>query len=173
VPLMGETGTGREQVACYIYEQSRHSNGPFVPVNCGALPDTLVEAELFGHDEGAFTGARRLPRDRRHQHRAASGSPRDAGRSSASVASSHSACACPLGDGRRLRSSSRHFNSCGSAGHTNSPVPRIAPRNQARNLNDRSRVRCPTYRRWPEVSNRVSEYCFRMGELGIERGSVD
>jgi transcriptional regulator with PAS, ATPase and Fis domain len=45
---LGETGTGKEPAACYIYEQSRRNNGPFIALNCGALPDTLVEAELSG-----------------------------------------------------------------------------------------------------------------------------
>jgi transcriptional regulator of acetoin/glycerol metabolism len=92
---MGETGTGKEQVARYIHEQSRRSNGPFIVVNCGALPDTPVEAELFSYEKGAFTMALRSARDRRHQHRAASRSPRDAGRPGASVVSSPSACASP------------------------------------------------------------------------------
>jgi transcriptional regulator with PAS, ATPase and Fis domain len=73
---MGKTGTGNEQVARYIHEQSRRSNGPFIAVNCGALPDALVEAELFSYEKGAFTGALRSARGRRHQYRAASGSPR-------------------------------------------------------------------------------------------------
>jgi transcriptional regulator with PAS, ATPase and Fis domain len=55
--LIGETGTGKEQVARYIHEQSKRCNGPFVAVNCGALPETLVEAEFFGYEKGAFTGA--------------------------------------------------------------------------------------------------------------------
>ncbi len=55
--LVGETGTGKEQVARYIHEQSKRCNGPFVAVNCGALPETLVEAEFFGYEKGAFTGA--------------------------------------------------------------------------------------------------------------------
>jgi transcriptional regulator with PAS, ATPase and Fis domain len=55
--LIGETGTGKEQVARYIHEQSRRRSGPFVAVNCGALPETLVEAEFFGYEKGAFTGA--------------------------------------------------------------------------------------------------------------------
>jgi transcriptional regulator with PAS, ATPase and Fis domain len=55
--LIGETGTGKEQVARYVHEQSKRRNGPFVAVNCGALPETLVEAELFGYEKGAFTGA--------------------------------------------------------------------------------------------------------------------
>jgi DNA-binding NtrC family response regulator len=92
---MGKTGTGKEQVARYIHEQSRRSNGPFIAVNCGALLDTPVEAELVSYEKDAFTGALRSARDRRHQHRAASGSPRDAGRPGASVAYSPSACASP------------------------------------------------------------------------------
>ena len=57
VMLIGETGTGKEIVANAIHDISPHSNGPFVKINCGAIPDTLVDSELFGHEKGAFTGA--------------------------------------------------------------------------------------------------------------------
>jgi len=55
--VIGETGTGKELVARYIHENSTRKAGPFVAVNCGALVDSLVEAELFGYEKGAFTGA--------------------------------------------------------------------------------------------------------------------
>jgi len=57
VLLLGETGVGKEVIANAIHYGSTRSNGPFIKVNCGAIPESLIDSELFGHEKGAFTGA--------------------------------------------------------------------------------------------------------------------
>lgn len=60
--LLGETGVGKEVIANVIHYSSPRQNGPFIKVNCGAIPETLFDSELFGHEKGAFTGAVALKR---------------------------------------------------------------------------------------------------------------
>jgi len=64
VMLLGETGTGKELIARAIHNLSPRRSGPFIKVNCGAIPDSLMDSELFGHERGAFTGAHSQKRGR-------------------------------------------------------------------------------------------------------------
>jgi transcriptional regulator with GAF, ATPase, and Fis domain len=72
VLLLGETGTGKEVIANTIHDSSSRKDGPFIKVNCGAIPEGLIDSELFGHEKGAFTGA--ISRKRGRFERAEGGS---------------------------------------------------------------------------------------------------
>jgi transcriptional regulator with GAF, ATPase, and Fis domain len=72
VLLLGETGTGKEVIANTIHDSSSRKDGPFIKVNCGAIPEGLIDSELFGHEKGAFTGA--VSRKRGRFERAEGGS---------------------------------------------------------------------------------------------------
>lgn len=67
VLIMGDNGTGKELVARWLHEESRRKTGPFVEVNCAAIPSELIESELFGHEKGAFTSAVKMRRGKFEQ----------------------------------------------------------------------------------------------------------
>jgi two-component system NtrC family response regulator len=64
VLILGDSGTGKEMAALALHHRSSRKNGPFIPINCGAIPENLLESELFGHERGSFTGAHTARRGR-------------------------------------------------------------------------------------------------------------
>jgi transcriptional regulator with GAF, ATPase, and Fis domain len=67
IVVSGETGVGKEVVVRILYQKSKRAGKPFIKVNCAALPDTLVESEMFGYEKGAFTGAQQKMRGKFEQ----------------------------------------------------------------------------------------------------------
>ncbi len=99
VMLLGESGTGKELLARALHDNSARAKGPFVAINCAAIPESILEAELFGYEKGAFTGADRAREGRFERRAAARCSSTRSARSRATCRSS--CCACC----RRARSS--------------------------------------------------------------------
>ncbi len=156
VLITGETGTGKEVLARHIHRRSRRTGGPFIALNCAAIPENLLESELFGHEKGAFTGAvaRRVGKfeaaDRRHA--AARRNQRDgcapAGQAAARRAGTRDRPGRRLGAGEGGRAHPRHHQ----------PRP-AAPKSRA------DRFREDLYFRLNVVSLRIPPLRERPGDI--------
>ena len=122
VLIRGESGTGKELIAQAIHYNSLRSKRPFIKVSCAALPDTLIESELFGYEKGAFTG--RTPPRRALE--LAEGA-RVLEKSASSISDAYQRCAC---SSRRIRAARRHQNDSRHRAHdcaTNKDVEKRWP----------------------------------------------